>query len=172
MRDKPFLPAACNAPVTLKVALQNSCIPVYQEIAGRVVMARYNELLVRMNYAPASVTDRNLRDFWLDGTIKIAAKDQVAFLDRMLAGRLPFMEAHIGAVAEALEAARSAKGVLYAKTGYVFTSTPEVGWYVGWIRRENDLVATFALNLDIDRPDHAAARRTIALAILNRLELW
>lgn len=172
VRGKPFLPDICNQRITLTVALQNSCIPVYQDIAGRIGVARYNDFLVRMNYGPAKVTDQNLKDFWLTGAITISARGQVAFLDRMMAGRLPFQQPHIDAMWEALAAGESEKRRLFAKTGYVFTSTPEVGWYVGWIRKDGQPTATFALNLDITAPEHARARREIALKALKALDLW
>lgn len=172
VRGKPFLPEVCSGRVTLTVALQSSCIPVYQDIAGRIGAARYNEFLARMNYAPAVVTDRNLKTFWLDGTIKLSARDQVAFLDRMISGRLPFQNGHIDAMWGALAAGESEKGQLFAKTGYVFASTPEVGWYVGWIRKDGQATASFALNLDIKAPEHARARREIVLKALKALDLW
>jgi beta-lactamase class D len=172
VRGKPFLPDVCNGRVTLTVALQNSCIPVYQDIAGRIGVARYNEFLVRMNYAPPSVTDANLKTFWLTGAITLSARDQVAFLDRMISGRLPFQTAHIDAMWAALVAGEGEKGVMFAKSGYVFTSTPEVGWYVGWVRKDGQATATFALNLDMTTPEHVRARREITLKALRALDLW
>ncbi|TDR93851.1 class D beta-lactamase [Enterovirga rhinocerotis] len=172
VRGKPILPPACDAPITLAAALVNSCIPVYQTIAGRIGVASYNEFLVRMNYGPAVVTDDTLDDFWLTGALKITAADQVGFLDRMLAGRLPFQTDHIEAMAQPLLQEESEKGRLYAKTGYVFTTTPELGWFVGWIRKDGAVTATFALNLDITKPEHARARKEIALKALKQLGLW
>lgn len=172
VRGKPFLPAVCNERVTLAVALQNSCIPVYQDIAGRIGTARYDDFLVRMNYAAPKVTDANLKDFWLTGAITISARDQVAFLDRLIAGRLPFQPAHIEAMWAPLAAGEGEKGTLFAKTGWVFTSEPEVGWYVGWVRKDGAATASFALNLDLATPDHAKARREIVLKALRTLGLW
>lgn len=172
VRGKPFLPEACNRAVTVTAALQNSCIPAYQDIAGRIGVVQYNEFLVRMNYAPANVTAANLKDFWLTGAIALSARDQVAFLDRMIGGRVPIQPAHIEAMWSALAAGESEKGQMFAKTGYVFTSTPDVGWYVGWIRKDGEATATFALNLDITAPEHARARREIALKALGTLGLW
>lgn len=172
VRGKPFLPDACNATATVALALQNSCIPAYQDIAGRIGVVQYNEFLMRMNYAPASVTAANLKEFWLTGAIALSARDQVAFLDRMIAGRVPIQPAHIEAMWAALAAGESPKGQMFAKTGYVFTSTPDVGWYVGWIRKDGEATATFALNLDITAPEHARARPEIALKALAALGLW
>jgi len=39
---------------------------------------------------------------------------------------------------------------------YVFTTTPQLGWWVGWVQR-GDRSWTFVLNLDITQPEHPAA---------------
>jgi beta-lactamase class D len=58
--------------------------------------------------------------------------------------------------------------VLRAKTGYVFTTAPRVGWWVGWVERGHR-TWTFALNLDITDPAHLAARAAIGRAVLTEL---
>ena len=58
--------------------------------------------------------------------------------------------------------------MLRAKAGYVFSTTPARGWWVGWVERRG-LVSTFALNLDIAMPAHAAARVQIGTEILSAL---
>lgn len=171
VRGQPFLSPACNADVTLAVALRNSCIPVFQDIAGRIGAARYRDMLAKLNYGTGEVTDGNLRDFWLAGGIRISALDQAVFLDRLVRDRLAVRAEHVGALADALAQETTDKGTLYAKTGYVFTSVPEVGWYVGWIAQDERRVV-FALNLDITAPDHPRARREIAMTMLRRLGYW
>lgn len=171
VRGKPFLSPACNADVTLTVALQNSCIPVFQAIAGRVGAARYRDLLAKLNYGEGEVTEANLGDFWLTGGVRISALDQSVFLDRLVRDRLAIRSDHVQALADALAQETTGEGTLYAKTGYVFTSVPEVGWYVGWIAKDDRRVV-FALNLDITAPDHPRARREIAVKVLQRLGYW
>lgn len=171
VRGRPFLSPACNAEITVSVALRNSCIPVYQAIAGRIGVAAYNEMLAALNYGTGTVTDGTLTDFWLTGAIRISALAQSVFLDRLVRDRLAIRPDRVAAVAAALAVETTDRGTLVAKTGYVFTSDPEVGWYVGWIAKDGRTVV-FALNMDLTRPDHAAARREIALEVLRRLGEW
>jgi beta-lactamase class D len=165
---KPFLPDICNGDISLDVALRNSCIPVYQQIAQRVGAKAYNESLTAFDYGSGEVNEDNLTEFWLNGDLVLSALDQVAFLDGLVSGDLPVSEENVGHMANALAVDVPGNAGVYAKTGYVFTSDPARGWYVGWVKRENRIV-TFALNLDIVRPDHTKARQTIAFDVLREL---
>jgi beta-lactamase class D len=171
VRGKLFLPEGCNTEVKLTVALQLSCIPVYQELARRVGVKAYNDWLTRLGYGSGQVTQENLTEFWLNGGIQTSAFQQIEFLDRLVTGKLPLAPEHVKALAEALTVERRPDEVLYAKTGYVFTCTPEIGWYVGWVEHQGR-IATFALNLDITRPDHPKARKEIVLSVLRHLGLF
>ena len=42
---------------------------------------------------------------------------------------------------------RSANAVLYGKTGWQFETDPQLGWWVGWVKRDNAIFA-FALNME------------------------
>jgi beta-lactamase class D len=171
VHGKPFLSEGCNTEVKLFVALQLSCIPVYQELARRVGVSAYNDWLTRIGYGSGQVIQKNLTEFWLNGGIQTTAFQQIEFLDRLVTGKLPFAPEHVKAVTKALAVEQTPDDVLYAKTGYVFTSIPEVGWYVGWVEHQGR-VATFALNLDITKSDHPKARKEIVLSVLKHLGLF
>jgi beta-lactamase class D len=166
---RPLLPAACDEPVTLRTAFRFSCIPVYQTVARRVGRARYRSLLRRLRYGPPSrIPPASVDRFWLEGGFRISAVEQVDFLERLQRGELPVSGAAIDAVKSMMLAEEPGGRRLSTKTGYVFTTRPRVGWYVGWVE-EGDRVRVFALNLDVTSPAHLAARTTIAAAILNDL---
>jgi beta-lactamase class D len=171
VRSKPFLPEGCNTEVRLTVALQLSCIPVYQELARRIGVDTYNDWLTRLGYGSGQVSNDNLTEFWLNGGIRTTAFQQVEFLDRLVTGKLPLRPEHVRALAKALTVEQTPEAVLHAKTGYVFTTIPEVGWYVGWVEHQGR-IATFALNLDMSKPDHAKARKEIVLSVLKHLGLF
>jgi hypothetical protein len=44
---------------------------------------------------------------------------------------------------------RSANAVLYGKTGWQFETDPQLGWWVGWVERDNAIFA-FALNMEVN----------------------
>ena len=109
-----------------------------------------------------------LDSFWLQGPFAISAAKQVRFLERLRRGALPVSTDALRDVREMMVVSRDDTIVVRAKTGYVFTTTPRLGWWVGWVQR-GERTWTFALNLDITLPEHPAARMTIGRAILQEL---
>jgi beta-lactamase class D len=106
--------------------------------------------------------------FWLEGPLAIDAREQVRFPERLRRGHVPFGRRAVADVRDMLVVERGPGYVLRGKTGWVFTTTPEVGWWVGSVERDG-ATWTFALNLDITRPEHAAARQAVGRAILTEL---
>ncbi|MDA0185661.1 penicillin-binding transpeptidase domain-containing protein [Solirubrobacter phytolaccae] len=164
----PFLPVVCEGDLTLATALANSCIPIFQRIARQVGLRTYTRELARMDYGNHDMAGAQVDRFWLDGPLAISAREQVEFLRRLERGALPVSRRAVHEVQDMLVLERDKCGVLRGKTGYVFTTAPRVGWWVGWVERGEDTY-TFALNLDITRPEHPAARMTIGRAILGEL---
>jgi len=164
----PFLPATCEGDLTLATALANSCIPIFQQIAREIGAPVYARELERLHYGNRDIAGAAVDRFWLDGPLAISAREQVEFLRRLERGVLPVSRRAVQDVREMLVLERDRCTVLRGKTGYVFTTTPRVGWWVGWVER-GARTWTFALNLDIARPEHAAARMTIGRAILSEL---
>ncbi|MBE2314392.1 class D beta-lactamase [Solirubrobacter sp. CPCC 204708] len=164
----PFLPAACEGDLTLATALMNSCIPIFQRIARRIGLPAYRRAVDRFHYGNEDLRGAVEDRFWLDGPLAISAREQVRFLQRLQRESLPVSRHALRDVREMLVLQRDRCATLRGKTGYVFTTAPRVGWWVGWVER-GPRTWTFALNLDITRPDHAAARVTIGKAILHEL---
>jgi beta-lactamase class D len=164
----PFLPVTCEGDLTLATALANSCIPIFQQIAREIGAPVYARELKRLHYGNRDIAGAAVDRFWLDGPLAISAREQVEFLRRLERGALPVSRRAVRDVREMLVLERDRCTVLRGKTGYVFTTTPRVGWWVGWVER-GARTWTFALNLDITRPEHAAARMTIGRAILSEL---
>ena len=165
---KPLLPAACEGDLTLATAFANSCIPIYQAIARRIGRPAYRRAVRAMRYGNRDVDGAPLDSFWLEGPFAISAREQVRFLERMRRGALPVSRRALREVREMMVLERTRDYVLRGKTGYVFTTDPEVGWWVGSVQRRQR-TWTFALNLDITRPEHFGARMSVARAILAEL---
>jgi len=164
----PFLSATCEGDLTLATAFANSCIPIYQRIARRVGVAAYASAVRAMRYGNRRVRGAPVDTFWLQGPFAISAVEQVGFLERLRRGELPFSHRAMSEVAGMMVVDDRSGFVLRAKTGYVFSTTPARGWWVGWVERPG-LVSAFALNLDITTPAHAAARVEIGTRILTTL---
>ncbi len=165
---KPLLPAACEGDLTLATAFANSCIPIYQRIARQLGRATYRRAVREMHYGNRRVGGAPLDSFWLEGPFAISAREQVRFLERLRRGTLPVSRRALRDVRRMMVVQRDGRTVVRGKTGYVFTTEPTVGWWVGWVAR-GPRSWTFALNLDITRPQHFAARISIGRAILEEL---
>jgi beta-lactamase class D len=165
---KPFLPADCEGDLTLATAFQFSCIPIYQRIARQLGRATYARAVRAMDYGNRRVDGAPLDRFWLEGPFAISAHEQVRFLERLRRGALPVSRRAIRDVHSMMVLESDAGAVLRGKTGYVFSTSPNVGWWVGWVASGAESWA-FALNLDITRTEHAAARVAIGRAILGEL---
>lgn len=164
----PFLPATCEGDLTLATALTSSCIPVFQQIARAIGAPAYARALKQLRYGNQDIARGQVDRFWLDGPLTISAREQVEFLRRLERGALPVSRRAVREVEQMLVLERGRCTVLHGKTGYVFTTAPRVGWWVGWVERGAS-THTFALNLDITRPEHAAARTAIGRAVLTEL---
>jgi beta-lactamase class D len=165
---KPFLPDACNADITMRTAFKFSCIPVYQEIARRIGTARYKQASQALGYGNAAIESAPQDAFWLKGDYRVTPFEQVAFLGRLANEDLPFSKASLDATKDMMIVDQNGAFMLRAKSGYLYSVRPAVGWYVGWVERDRE-IHLFALNLDIRGPEHARARSAIALEILKEL---
>lgn len=164
----PFLPLTCEGDLTLATALANSCIPIFQRIARALGLPAFKRALAQFRYGNRDLAGAQVDRFWLDGPLAISAREQVQFLRRLERGALSVSRRALREVRDMLILERTQCTVLHGKTGYVFTTAPRVGWWVGWVQR-GSTTWTFALNLDITRPEHAAARVPIGRAILEQL---
>ncbi len=164
----PLLPAACEGDLTLATALASSCIPIFQRIARQVGLATYVRYVRALRYGNRRVRDAPLDAFWLQGPFGISAREQVSFLERLRRLALPVSRRAMTEVRDMLLVERRDGVALHAKSGYVFTTAPRVGWWVGWVQRGRR-TWTFALNLDITRPEHFGARAQVGRAILADL---
>lgn len=164
----PLLPTACESDLTLQTAFGMSCIPIYQRIARELGTPAYRRAVRAMRYGNREVDGAPLDEFWLRGPFAISAVEQVRFLERLRRGALPVSRTAIADVREMMVLERHGGTTLRGKTGYVFTTSPRVGWWVGSVERDGRSW-TFALNLDITAPEHFAARTSIGRAILREL---
>jgi beta-lactamase class D len=153
----------------LRDAIRISNVPVYQELARRIGLNRMNEYLLLMDYGNKK-TGTVVDMFWLEGPLKISAMEQSKFLARLALGELPLSAGVQQSVREILRVDQGEDWVLYAKTGWTTTPTPDIGWWVGWVVRD-ERIFSFALNIDMAGKGDAAKRVEIGKASLNLLGL-
>ena len=144
-----------NQDHSLRSGLAVSAVWLYQRVARRVGRERYQAALAREPYGNGVVGDA-LDLFWLDGSLRISADEQVRFADRLRTGRTAFSDATEATVREIVPVLVDApRARMRAKTGWGgFDRAPgervPLGWLVGWVERAEadggDVV--FALNVE------------------------
>lgn len=177
--------AAWNRSQTLREAYEGSTVWAYQQIARKVGLKRMREFVRRFRYGN-QLTGAAVDQFWLNGALTISAREQAEFLGRLWAGKLELSErSWPRAKAVWIEEDKPAYK-LYSKTGWDGVvslpearflgfvppekrgGSPQVGWYVGVVENANGFWP-FALNLDLQRSEDVAKRKTLARAILGFL---
>jgi beta-lactamase class D len=118
------------------------------------------------NHRIGTIVDR----FWLDGPLEISAIEQTQFLARLLLGRLPYRPENVAAVKEITVLEKLGEYEVHGKTGWCTSSNPDIGWWVGWLEKNGELTASFALNIDVlDEKADIAKRVPIGRACLQAL---
>lgn len=145
---------AWNRDLTLREAFRVSAVPAYQVLARRIGERRMKEYLDRIGYGTRDLS-AGIDEFWLDRTgadgvrpIRISADEQVALLDALLDGRLPFSPTNVARLKDIMKYVETAQGTLYGKTGSGMGSDGKwtLGWYVGFVEHGGK-VWTFACNI-------------------------
>lgn len=133
--------------LTFKQALQKSCVPCYQDIARRVGVKRMNEYLEKLDYKKMVVDSSNLDLFWLEGDSRITAMNQVNFLSRLYHSQLSISKRTEKIVKDMIFIDEKPTYKLSGKTGWSIRNGNNLGWFVGYIEKGND-VYFVATNVD------------------------
>lgn len=160
---EPFIVPACNADQTLASALPRSCVPVFAKIGRMIGDDRLAPALRAFGYGNAAAS--GAYPYWLRGNLRIAALEQIAFMDRLRREALPVSVAAMRMVTEIIEIERSGDFVLRGKTGWVTVPAPGTGWLVGWAEK-GGAVRVFAVNIDARGVD-PAARLAVVKSVLE-----
>lgn len=153
--------AAWNQDQSLRSAFQLSCVWCYQQLAQTIGLERYRHYLHGLNYGqfqqPAELTR-----FWLNGQLRVSALEQIDLLQRIVRRQPPFS----GASYDILKQAMQVDDVLYAKTGLAADTSPQIGWYVGYVQTATDSWL-FALNIDVRGNADVATRLELTRQVLE-----
>jgi beta-lactamase class D len=159
--------AGWNADQTLRSSLRYSVVWLYQEFARAIGREREHEYLAKADYGNRVIGD-GVDTFWLDGSLRISALEQVAFLQKLYRNQLPFAVEHQRLVKDLLINEVGRDWILRAKTGRQATAAESVGWWVGWVETPTGAVF-FALNLTMPG---GAADAPIGRAVLRDLGVF
>lgn len=150
----------------LRKAMRVSSTRTFRALARGIGIDRMREGLTKLTYGNMRVGNEVDR-FWKNGSLQISAVEQVEFLARVARGKIPVAGEVLNELRQLTLIEKTASYELHSKTGWLIATKPQLGWWVGWIEREN-AVFPFALNMDIDK-GHAEDRVTIGRECLKAL---
>jgi len=163
---KPKLRRAWERDQTLASGMRESTVWMFQEVARRIGKARMREWLERLDYGNRDIGG-GIDLFWLQGSLRVSAFEQVAFLHKLAEGRLPATQRAQRLVRQALVVEKTRDHTLFAKTGSSGQARDPVAWWIGWVERKGRPVAYFAMNYTPQPHTPFDARFAIGRAILS-----
>ena len=164
---------AWNRDQDMRSAFSNSVLWFYQEVARRIGPERMADYVRRLDYGNRD-TSGGITNFWIESSLLISADEQVGFLRRLWADRLPLSEKTQRTTRELMVLARSDDGrVLYGKTGTAGDAKADIarlGWFVGCVTKGKRKVF-FATRIRGERDASGRQARKITEAILEKLQI-
>ncbi|WP_375468462.1 class D beta-lactamase [uncultured Nostoc sp.] len=162
---------AWNHDTNLRQAFKDSTVWFYQVLARRAGYERMQQFINKVGYGNRQIgTVADIDRFWLQQPLQITPKEQIEFLQRLYQGDLPFSQRTINLVKDIMVREQTPDYTLRGKTGWLTSTKPEVGWFVGYLE-QNKNVYFFATTLDMQKPEDAAARIEITRRSLKDLGL-
>lgn len=151
--------------MSLREAIALSNANIYQVLARRIGLERMRKNVTDLQYGNSDIGTR-VDTFWLEGPLEISAVEQTRFLANLVAGDLPFPQDVQRITREIVRLEQGEDWTLYGKTGWMNAPGSGVGWWVGWIEKD-ERIYTFALNIDILKSSDAGKRIELGKASLE-----
>jgi len=153
----------------LKSAISVSCVWFYQELARRIGKERMQNWISEIQYGN-QLMGADIDNFWLQGDIKISVIEQVKLIDRLIKNELPFQLENQEIVKRIMITDSTKDYTIHSKTGWGSRVKPQIGWYVGYIEKDNNNWI-FALNIDIKNKSDLKYRKSLVYEILREEKL-
>jgi len=154
-----------NSDQTLESAFKLSCVWCYQVLARQIGIDKYKNYLQKLKYGVLS-GPVNETTFWLDGSLKISAIEQVSFLKKIYQRTLPFSKRSYEVLKEIMLVEQTPTYSIWAKTGWAARVKPQVGWYVGYVKTRKD-VWFFATQIEIKNKEDLTLRQKLTMDALK-----
>lgn len=158
-----------NRDLDLRAAFQVSAVPHYQAIAREIGPERMQRFVDAVPYGNRDLSG-GMDRFWLEGGLRISPMEQVHFLARLYRDALPFSPRTMAAVKRIMLVEQTPAYTLRAKTGLALVPGGQVGWWVGWVERGED-VFVFATVLESENPGPSfiPARLSVTRGVLQAM---
>jgi len=145
-------PPVWKLPVyNLSSAFKFSMVAIYRQLATEIGQKKMQSYLADFAYGNQDISS-GIDSFWLNGSMKISAIEQVNFLHKMYQYQLSVKSKNIDVLKQVMLVESTDDYKLYAKTGAGRASDADkknksmLGWYVGFVENANG-VHFFAFNL-------------------------
>ncbi|MBE9111967.1 class D beta-lactamase, partial [Nodosilinea sp. LEGE 07298] len=113
--ERDFAPH--NQAQTLRSAMRNSAVWVYESFADEIGEAKAREYLTQIDYGNADPSTSE-GAYWIDGALVISAQEQIYFLQKLYQNELPFRVEHQRLVKDIMIVEAERDWILRAKTGW------------------------------------------------------
>lgn len=122
----------------LRLAFKNSAVWYYQELARRVGPEKMQDWLKQANYGNTDISG-GIDLFWLSGGLRISPRQQIDFLRRFYQQELPFSQRTMEITKDIMLNIDTLGYRIYGKTGWGSQGEREIGWYVGFLERDDNV---------------------------------
>jgi beta-lactamase class D len=152
--------------MALREAMQTSSEPYFRVLAERIGRKRLAAWVAKVGYGNRVVGKLPARA-WHDGTLTVTARQQLAFIDRLRRGDLPFSAKSIAAVKAAMRNDEANGTRIYGKTGtHLNADRTGNAWWIGWVEGPQGH-ASFTLGVDLKSMDDRAKRIVLGKQLLR-----
>jgi len=135
---------------TMRTAIRNSVVWYYQELARRIGNENMTKFLRQIDYGNNDISS-GIDNFWLCGSLRISAMEQVGFLEELYNNQLTGFSIRTQEIVKDIILNESTDYYkLYGKTGGGDCCNDKViGWYVGFLETESNTYI-FAMNVFVN----------------------
>jgi beta-lactamase class D len=155
---------------TPKSWMKESCVWYSQVLTTKLGMKKFQDYVTKFDYGNKDLTgdkgqNNGLTNAWLSSSLQISAIEQIAFLQKMLTGKLPIKPYAVAMTKNILFVEELKNGwKFYGKTGMgsllnaFGAKNPDLyhGWFIGWIEK-GDRRIIFSNHIEDDKKEETFA---------------
>ena len=158
---------AWNKDQNLREAFQNSTVWYFQELARKIGEKHMKKYLAQFNYGNQNMGGE-IDKFWLSGDLRISPLQQLEFLKALWNEELKLSKKTNKTMKKVFVVEKKGESTLYAKTGWGFTDSTDIGWYMGVVENQKStyLFVHAMTSKDSRLELFGESRKTIARKIL------
>lgn len=159
--------------MTIREAFELSAGWVFIELSKRIGKKQYQYYLDLCNYGNRTLPEKG-DDFWNFGPLTISPKNQIEFLTEVYENRAPFSKRNIAILKNVMITEQRNDYIIRSKTGWGRALGKDIGWWIGYIERKNNLyffATRLTKGLHVSNANFSRGRKIITKDILKQLQM-